>query len=289
MDPDMFDNTEDLFRQVEAERDALRAEVERLRGENEQLKTGDISEAYNAGERKIIDMLGAANERIERLRGELAAAKEANLAWVRENATGGWIDTLRKELVSIPLCLRFGGWKDYMQRTEAAETHAGNLYRYLRHTLQALGGVAEHGVSDELLSMVPEEAAAMKARAEAAEAELQPLKQWWSENPSLLHHKLATVTARADTATAHAADLRAALEAQRSLPIARSQTPAGQQREDEVEALVERVLASTPAQSLAAVKARVLEAAATVFLAEWPEAAEKLRAEAAELEKEAGR
>lgn len=61
-------------------------------------------------------------------------------------------------------------------RNKAANVRIEKLYDMLRAVIVALGGVAEQGVSDELLSMVPEEAAAMKARAEAAEAEVIRLR-----------------------------------------------------------------------------------------------------------------
>lgn len=50
---------------------ALIDEIERLRGENATLKS-DPTGSYAMGEQKIVSLLGAANERIKRLRGEVA-------------------------------------------------------------------------------------------------------------------------------------------------------------------------------------------------------------------------
>lgn len=69
-------------KKAEEKNKALATERDHLRAENERLKSGDIGEAYNCGEQKIVDLLGAANARekqlraeVERLRGE-AEAKE---------------------------------------------------------------------------------------------------------------------------------------------------------------------------------------------------------------------
>jgi len=102
---------------------------------------------------------------------------------------------------------------------------------------------------------------AAQARAEAAEeylrkanAVLAKEKQRADEN-YMAFERAAT---RAEEAEAHSERLRAALEAQQSLPIARSQTASGRKHEDEVEELVEAVLKETPAQSLAKLKAAAL-------------------------------
>ena len=54
--------------------DAITAERDQLRAENERLKSGDLGEAYNCGEQKIVDLLGAANMREKQLRAQLETA-----------------------------------------------------------------------------------------------------------------------------------------------------------------------------------------------------------------------
>jgi len=92
----------DLAADFTAERDQLRAEVERekqradqtqadvevgvrvasdLRAENERLRTGDLGEAYNCGEQKIMGLLEAANTRTKQLTAELAEVKEQRTYW----------------------------------------------------------------------------------------------------------------------------------------------------------------------------------------------------------------
>ena len=68
---------------------ALIDEIERLRGENETLKS-DPTGSYAMGEQKIVGLLGTANAEIKRLRGEVAAAKKLGAAEWHEAKAEEW-------------------------------------------------------------------------------------------------------------------------------------------------------------------------------------------------------
>jgi hypothetical protein len=51
------------------------ARIAKLEAENARLKTGDLAEAYNCGEQKVIELLAASNARIQRREAENADLK----------------------------------------------------------------------------------------------------------------------------------------------------------------------------------------------------------------------
>lgn len=96
---------------------------------------------------------------------------------------------------------------------------------------------------------------AIRAEVERLREELAAAKESEAKSTAYMVDCINTLGARDEAAEARAERLRAALVAQRSLPIARSQTPSSRKHEDEVEEFVEAVLSETPAQSLAKLKA----------------------------------
>lgn len=73
---------------------------------------------------RLRDDLIKAEKEIERLSAELFKAKRTNSCWLRENAPGGWIDTLRKDLDEQRRLLGAGSEREARLMAQLAESQA---------------------------------------------------------------------------------------------------------------------------------------------------------------------
>ncbi|NBW10815.1 MAG: hypothetical protein EBR82_22585 [Caulobacteraceae bacterium] len=171
--------------------------------------------------------------------------------------------------------------------------------------LEAVCDAAEKRTHLEIeIGLTEQQRDAAIARAESAEAELCDVVRDCGGNAANVDNKRQWVAlhfqshkARAEAAEkdadicrasraeimAHAERLRAAL-----FDIRQHVAPSGIDRDDAaVDAICIAAIAANPAQSLAKLKAQVLDAVALVTLADYPEAAAKVRAEAERMASEA--
>lgn len=94
------------------------------------------------------------------------------------------------------------------QLTEKADL-IGHLRLLLRRTIQAMGGVAEPGVSDEFLSLIPAEAGALKRAKDKAEKDLAEQSAALAEMTKAAQANLDMLNVRQDELRDVKATLRA--------------------------------------------------------------------------------